>query len=102
MSAPAKRVLQQPVGERPKSKAEYESTFKPKFEAKPDDVLIHVRFHPNAEVAWIGIEPPENVSWKDLYTHLRMEAFDYYRTLAGGRGFFRIPRETYGAIISRL
>ena len=98
MSALANRVVQQPVSE--KSKAE--DTYKPKFEPSPDDVLIHVRFHPNADLAWIGADPPANVSPLDLYKHLRMEAPDHYRALAGGRGFFRIPRAIYDAIISKL
>jgi hypothetical protein len=106
MSALENRVVQLPASETPKSEAMPERKFEvepwQKFEPAPDDVIIHIRFHPNADVAWMGVEPPEHVSWKDLYTHLRMEAYDYYRGLAGGRGFFRIPRATYDAIVSKL
>jgi hypothetical protein len=102
MSALVNRVVRQPVSEAPKSKPTTEGAYEPKFEPRPDDVLIHIRFHPNADIASVSVEPPEHISLKDLYTHLRMEAYDYYRGLAGGRGFFRIPRATYDAIISKL
>jgi hypothetical protein len=102
MSALENRVVQLPASEKPKSEAVPEQKFEPKFASAPDDVLIHIRFHPNADIASISVEPPKHLNWKDLYTHLRMEAADYYRGLAGGRGFFRIPRATYDAIVSKL
>jgi hypothetical protein len=64
MSALAKRAVQQPVSEKPESK--FEVTSERKFEPSPDDVLIHIRFHPNADLAWIGVEPPAHVSPQEL------------------------------------
>jgi hypothetical protein len=102
MSALEKRVDLQPLSEKAASEVKSETKPESKFEERPDDVLIHIRFHPNADVAWIGVEPPAHISWKDLYVHLRMEAADHYRGLIGGRGFFRIPRAKYDAIVSKL
>ena len=97
MSALAKRVIQEPVVQEP-------VVYQPvaKQTAKPDDVLIHVRFHPNADIASVAGECPEHISPKDWYTLLRREAPDCYQTFAGGRGFFRIPRSTFNAIVSNL
>jgi hypothetical protein len=106
MSTPAQHVIPQPVSEKSesevKSQPKPEVKSQPKSEASPDDVLIHIRFHPNADIAWIGAEPPAHVSPQDLYIRLRMEAYDYYRGLAGGRGFFRIPRAVYDDIVSKM
>ena len=66
-------------------------------EAKEPEVLIHLRFNPSGDVTTIG-EKPEHLSVYDWYKLLRMEAYDYYRALAGGRGFFRIPQSTFDAI----
>lgn len=82
MSALAKRV-EQPVDEAPAKKA--------------DDVLIHVRFNPNADVFSIdGL--PAGVAPKAWFERLYAGAAPYYRTLANGRGFFRIPAGVFAAI----
>jgi hypothetical protein len=67
--------------------------------AEPE-VLVHVRFHPNADVAMIG-EQPEYVSPQAWFNLLSKGALDYYRALAGGRGFFRIPKSTFDAIAAK-
>lgn len=64
---------------------------------KADDVLIHVRFNPNAEVFTID-RLPEGVAPKAWFERLYTNASSYYRTLANGRGFFRIPAEAFAAI----
>jgi hypothetical protein len=64
---------------------------------KNDDVLIHVRYFPNAEIAAID-ECPKGHSSYDWFVRLQEGAGQHYRTLAGGRGFFRIPRPTFEAI----
>ncbi|ABS67548.1 hypothetical protein [Xanthobacter versatilis] len=64
---------------------------------KADDVLIHVRFSPNAEVFTID-RLPEGVAPKAWFERLFLNAAPYYRTLSNGRGFFRIPAETFAAI----
>jgi len=67
---------------------------------KPDDVLIHVRFHPNADIFSID-KCPEHVSSRDWFNRLREAAPETYQVLAGGRGFFRIPRSRFGVILSQ-
>lgn len=62
-----------------------------------DDVLIHVRFSPNAEVFTID-RCPEGVAPKAWFERLYLNASPYYQALANGRGFFRIPREAFEAI----
>jgi hypothetical protein len=66
---------------------------------KPEEVLIHVRFQPNADIFSIDACPAA-LSRRDWYVRLLDKASDYYQTLAGGRGFFRIPRNRYDAILS--
>jgi hypothetical protein len=97
MSALAKRVVQEPVIQEP---VVYDRVAKET--AKSDDVLIHVRFHPNADIASMAGECPEHISPKDWYTLLHKEAPGCYQAFAGGRGFFRIPRSTFNAIVSKL
>lgn len=100
MSAPVKRAVRELVAK--------EERFDPKSvgwksrEPQPDDVLIHVRFHPSADIAAVIGERPEHVSPKDWYTLLRREVPDCYQGFAGGRGFFRIPRSTYDALVNKL
>jgi hypothetical protein len=69
-------------------------------QSKPDDMLIHVRYHPNADVNTID-ERPEHLTPKAWLGLLWTEAPQHYLGLSGGRGFFRIPRETYDAIRSK-
>jgi hypothetical protein len=106
MSALVTRAAQQSVGEKEifeaKSGAKTEVKSESWFEPRLDDVFIHIRFHPNADIAALGIEAPAHINPMDLYKLLRVEAADYYRGLAGGRGFFRIPRTVYDAIVSKL
>lgn len=66
---------------------------------KPDDVLIHVRFYPNADIATIDA-CPDRVSPQIWFERLRAAATQHYQTLAGGRGFFRIPRNTFESILA--
>lgn len=64
---------------------------------RPDDVLIHVRFSPNAEVSTIdGL--PEGEGRQAWFDRLYLGAAPYYRTLSNGRGFFRIPAEVFAAL----
>jgi len=67
--------------------------------AAPEEVLVHVRFHPNGEVFTIG-ECPRQLSPQDWFLRLRTMASPYYQVLAGGRGFFRIPLSRFEAIVS--
>jgi hypothetical protein len=69
-------------------------------ETKEPEVLIHLRFNPSGDVTTIG-EKPENLSVFAWYTLLCDGAYNYYRALAGGRGFFRIPQSTFDAIRAR-
>lgn len=82
MSALAKRV-EQPVDEASVRKA--------------DDVLIHVRFSPNAEVFTID-RLPEGESPKAWFERLYLKGAPYYQTLSNGRGFFRIPADVFAAL----
>jgi len=66
---------------------------------KEEGVLIHVRFHPNSEVNTIDC-CPENISKQDWYCRLRNAAGQNYQALAGGRGFFRIERLAFEAILN--
>lgn len=62
-----------------------------------DDKLIHVRYSPNAEIFFIDARP-ESMSPRDWLNLLLDKAPDCYQALAGGRGFFRIPRARFDAI----
>lgn len=66
-------------------------------EEKPDEVLVHVRFHPNAEIFSIDARP-DHLSPRDWHRRLCEAAPQHYQALAGGRGFFRIPRSSFEAI----
>jgi hypothetical protein len=69
-------------------------------EAKEPDVLVHVRFHPNADVAMIG-EKPDHLTPQQWYNRLCEGALSHYLALAGGRGFFRVPQSTFDAILAK-
>jgi hypothetical protein len=60
-----------------------------------DDVPIHVRFYPNADIATVD-ERPADLGNYDWFVRLQEGASQHYRTFAGGRGFFRIPRDLRG------
>jgi hypothetical protein len=67
---------------------------------KPDEVLIHVRFSPSGDVFTID-QLPQNMKANDWHKSLMMGAPQHYQTLAGGRGFYRIPRATYQSILAQ-
>jgi hypothetical protein len=100
MSALTKRTVRELVAKEEKFEAKG-SEWKAR-EPQPDDVLIHVRFHPNSDMAAVIGERPEHVSPAEWYKLLRLQVPDCYQVFAGGRGFFRIPRKTYDAIVSKL
>lgn len=66
-----------------------------------DEVLVHVRYQPNGEILSIG-ETPEGLSAVRWLKHLFDTASPYYQTLAGGRGFFRIPRSNFESPVKLL
>jgi hypothetical protein len=72
----------------------------PARSSKQDNVLIHVRYHPNADVSTID-KLPAHLSPKEWLARLWMAVPECYLGLSGGRGFFRIPRETFEAILSK-
>ena len=73
----------------------------PTGSAAPDEVLVHVRFHPNAEIFSIG-EKPDRLSEREWFKYLLDTASPYYQVFAGGRGFFRIPRASFETILEGL
>lgn len=68
---------------------------------EPSEVLIHVRFWPSAEIFTIDGQP-ENLSQREWFNLLYMGVPQHYRTLANGRGFFRIPRATFDGLVSGM
>jgi hypothetical protein len=68
-------------------------------EDKGNEVLVHVRFYPNADVNTIDYRP-EHLCRQDWYYRLRYAAPQNYQVFAGGRGFFRIQRGAFEAILS--
>ena len=46
---------------------------------------------------WLGEMSAQE--WRDL---LLTDAADYYQTFAGARGFFRLPRHVYDAILANV
>lgn len=62
-------------------------------------VMIHVRFAPNGTVVEIS-ERPDSLSPQEWFNWLSDNAGDVYQALAGGRGFFRIPRDKLDAFKS--
>ncbi len=69
--------------------------------AATDEVLIHVRFFPSSEINSIG-EKPAGLTDKQWYERLLDMARPHYQTFAGGRGFFRIPRPHFEAILKDI
>ena len=61
------------------------------------EVMIHVRFAPNGTVVEIGERPPA-LSPQDWFNRLSDQAGTRYRTFAGGRGLFRLPRQEIDAL----
>lgn len=59
-----------------------------------DDVLVLVRYSPDAEIWHIDKRPTELKPREWLHL-LLAEAPDCYQMFAGGRGFFRIPRARF-------
>jgi hypothetical protein len=71
----------------------------PEVEIEEKPVLIHVRFMPSGDIFTIDAVP-EKMMAKAWLQKLQTGAPQYYQTLAGGRGFFRIPRATYEQIMA--
>ncbi|MFG1479466.1 hypothetical protein V5F53_12485 [Xanthobacter sp. V4C-4] len=66
-----------------------------------EDVLIHVRFLPSAEIFTIDAKPG-SLTAREWFNRLYLGLPQYYRTLANGRGFFRIPRPAFDALVGDL
>ncbi|BDV40204.1 hypothetical protein [Methylocystis bryophila] len=56
-----------------------------------DEVILHVRFHPDARV-WDIAECPNALDKEQWFKVLCARFGSKYQTRAGGRGFFRISR----------
>ena len=69
-------------------------------DAKEPDVLIHLRFNPSGDVTIID-QQPQHLTVYEWYTRLCQGASNHYRALAGGRGFFRIPKSIFNAIVAK-
>lgn len=66
---------------------------------KSDDVIVHLRFAPNAEI--ISIDAlPEHMKPQAWFDRLHAGASQHYQTRAGGRGFFRLPRAKYDSLLA--
>ena len=61
------------------------------------NVIIHVRFAPNAAVVEIG-ERPAELSPQDWFFFLSDKAGNAYQALSGGRGVFRLTRSQVDAL----
>ncbi|HTV33902.1 MAG TPA: hypothetical protein VME69_12505 [Methylocella sp.] len=68
-------------------------------EKKPTEVLVHVRFFPNADVRSIDY-CPKHLSKNDWFFHLCYSAPHSYQTFMGGRGLFRIERSEFESIVN--
>ena len=55
------------------------------------DVILHVRFHPDARV-WEIAERPQDLDKEEWFKVLCARFGSKYETRAGGRGFFRLSR----------
>ena len=60
------------------------------------NLLIHARFSPDGTVSEIG-ERPQGFTPQDWFNYLSIEAAAAYQALAGGRGVFRLTRESVDA-----
>jgi hypothetical protein len=69
------------------------------YDKVSDEVLIHVRYLSSGAVMTIDRCPPQLTAqeWRDL---LLKDAPGHYRTFAGARGFFRLPRAVFDALIA--
>lgn len=63
----------------------------------PKNVIIHVRFAPNALVVEIS-ERPTASSPQDWFNYLCDKAGTDYQPLSGGRGVFRLTRAQVDAL----
>ncbi|MCK9915720.1 hypothetical protein MXD81_41835 [Microbacteriaceae bacterium K1510] len=72
----------------------------PQEAEKEEEVLIHVRYQPSAEIFSIDA-CPEDATPRDWLNRLLENASDRYQTFAGGRGLFRIPRGRFDAILNQ-
>ncbi len=63
----------------------------------PKNVIIHVRFAPNALVVEIS-ERPTGLSPQDWFNYLCDKAGTDYQPLSGGRGVFRLTRAQVDAL----
>lgn len=68
-------------------------------EASASDVLIHVRYTASGEIFFIDARPAQ-LSPQEWLNLLLAKGADCYQTLAGGRGFFRIPRARFDAFLA--
>jgi hypothetical protein len=66
-----------------------------------DEVLIHIRHLPSGEILTIDSVPPQLTAeeWRRL---LLDRASNYYKTFANARGFFRLPRQVYNALVAEV
>ncbi len=62
-----------------------------------ETVAVHVRFAPNGLVTEIG-ERPASLSPQEWFDRLSEKAAAHYKTYAGGRGLFRLPKSELTAI----
>jgi hypothetical protein len=62
-----------------------------------DLVMIHVRFAPDGAVTEIG-ERPTSTPPQEWFNALTEKAGDAYQALSGGRGLFRVARDTLDGI----
>jgi len=69
-------------------------------ELSEPDVLIHVRYTPSADIFSIDALPA-HMSPREWLNSLLAGYSDLYQTFAGGRGFFRIPRDRFDRISTR-
>jgi hypothetical protein len=60
------------------------------------NLLIHARFSPDGTVSEIG-DRPQGFTPQDWFNYLSIEAGAAYQVLAGGRGVFRLTRESVDA-----
>jgi hypothetical protein len=62
-----------------------------------DKVVLHGRFAPDGVVVEMG-ERPEPLTPQQWFNYLSDKAADAYRTLAGARIVFTLPRERLDAL----